>query len=102
MRDSGDHPIKREVLEELTARHGLVMGGRDLQQALGYPSPAAFRQAASRGNLPVAVFGMPKRRGRFALTHEVATWIWKCRLGATEPSTACSGETCDAEHIKDC
>lgn len=76
-----------QIQARLIDRYGPVMGGRDLQQVLGFPSSAAFRQAALRGTLPVAVFSVPFRRGRFALTHEVAEWLFERRSTAA-PSIA--------------
>ena len=40
-----------------------------------YPTAAAFRKARIRGTLPVAEFDIAGRRGRFALTQEVARWL---------------------------
>jgi hypothetical protein len=56
-------------------QYGPLLGGTALYRALGLPSAAAFRQAASREVLPVQVFSIPHRRGRFALTREVALWL---------------------------
>jgi hypothetical protein len=64
------------VLEhELSSRHGPMMTGEPLRVALGYPSPAAFRQAIARKTTPIPVFGIEKRRGKFALTIDVAAWL---------------------------
>lgn len=59
----------------LLARHGPVLGGEDLARALGYRSQAAFRQARRRGQVDIALFSLPNRRGVFALTCVVATWL---------------------------
>jgi len=64
------------VLEhELTAQHGPMMGGDRLRIALGYPSKEAFRQAFVRKTTPIAIFTIERRRGRFALTRDVAAWL---------------------------
>lgn len=65
--------------QELTTRHGPILGGDALRQALGYPSMEAFRQALSRRQLPVPVFALPHRRGKFALTKDVAAWLGSLR-----------------------
>ena len=76
----------KQIHLQLLERYGPVVGGQDLRRLLGYPSPASFRQAAMRGTIPVPVFEIPNRRGRFALTQEVATWLIACRNTATQPT----------------
>jgi hypothetical protein len=72
-----------EVLErELLARHGPIIGGDDLRQALGFPTSEAFRQALLRGQVPVPVFSLEKRRGKFALVRDVGAWLARCRATA--------------------
>ena len=64
-----------QLVADMERQYGPLLGGTDLYRALGLPSAAAFRQAASRDALPVQVFSIPHRRGRFALTREVAVWL---------------------------
>lgn len=71
--------IRHEVERTLMDRHGPLVGGLDLSRALGYPTAAAFRQALIRNSVPVRVFSIPNRRGRFALTRDVAEWLAACR-----------------------
>ena len=52
-----------------------MIGGDALRQALGYPTMEAFRQALCRDQLPIAVFALPHRRGKFALTKDIAFWL---------------------------
>lgn len=59
-----------------------VLGGDDLQAALGYPSREAFRQALFRDAVPVPVFSLPRRRGKFALVKDVASWLAHCHAQA--------------------
>lgn len=73
--------LERQLLTDLEAHHGPLLGGTALYRSLGLPSAAAFRQAASRGRLPVPVFSIPNRRGRFALTRDVAAWLAKLPAG---------------------
>ena len=61
------------------------MGGEALRAALGFPTTGAMRRALARGALPVPVFQMEGRRGRFALTKDVAGWI--ARQMAAERAT---------------
>ena len=83
------HPIAGpETYEDFEVRMiralGATVGGNDLAQALGYPSQEAFRKARKRGRLPVVTFEMRGRRGRFATTTDIATWLWNQRR--TEPT----------------
>lgn len=55
--------------------YGAVIGGADLPHVLGYPSHAAFRQAAHRKTVPIETFKRPGFRVRFARTHDVAVWL---------------------------
>lgn len=64
-----------QLYEDLLARYGPILGGADLAQAMGYRSLAAFRQARRRGQVEVALFTLPNRRGVFALGLDVARWL---------------------------
>ncbi len=77
-----------DLLErDLLARYGApLLGGDDLRSALGYPSVEALRQAIARGTVPVPVFAVEHRRGKFALTKDVAAWLAKLRQGAECPA----------------
>lgn len=59
----------------LTRELGAVIGGSKLTRVLGYASQAAFRQAVSRNRIPVQIFEIAGRRGRFALAHDIAKWL---------------------------
>jgi len=75
--DAGDEPASLQILEaRLTRTLGVVVGGAALSRALGYPSQGAFRQAFARNRLPVQVFEIEGRRGRFAKTSDIARWLW--------------------------
>jgi hypothetical protein len=60
---------------ELTAQYGPIVTGKDLLRLLAFPSQAAFQQAMYRNQLPIPVFSIKHRRGKFALVKEVAYWI---------------------------
>lgn len=77
-----NEPIGPELAAELERRYGPLLGGDALRQALGYPSRASLRQAYYQQRLPVPVFKIPRRRGFFALTREVAHWLADLRLAA--------------------
>jgi hypothetical protein len=68
----------REQFENLLVRHyGAAIGGRDLREALGFKSASAFCRAVRAGRLPIRLFQMEGRRGRFALATDVAEWLEK-------------------------
>ncbi len=51
------------------------MSGETLWRALGFRSAAGIRQAAARKTLPIELFTISGRRGRFAWTSDVASWL---------------------------
>lgn len=63
------------IYQDLLERHGPLLTGEALRASLGYPSQAALRQSLSRNTTPVKTFRIPGRRGRFALTLDVAQWL---------------------------
>lgn len=64
-----------ELEVALTRTLGAVVGGAALTRALGYPTQAAFRQALVRNRVPVPIFEVEGRRGRFALARDLAVWM---------------------------
>lgn len=72
--------LTNELERRLTEHYGPLLASRDLWKVLGYRSPAAFRQARLRQSLPVTEFQIDGRRGRFALTRDIAHWLAKQRL----------------------
>lgn len=60
---------------QLIRVYGAVVGGARLTRALGYPTQAAFRQAVARGRVPVPLFSIPGRRGKFAQIQDIARWV---------------------------
>ena len=65
----------QELEATLTRELGPLLGGSALTKALGYRTQSAFRQALSAGRLSLPVFEIEGRRGKFALTREVAAWL---------------------------
>lgn len=63
------------VYRELWNKHGPLMGSTDLRKALGFPTQESFRQAVVRNKVGIHVFSIPGRRGKFARTSDVATWL---------------------------
>lgn len=70
---------EERIAKELVEANGPLIGGSALRKALGFPSAEAFRQASFRGHVPVKVFSIPNRRGKFAFTRDVATWLAKLK-----------------------
>jgi len=70
-----DEPLAVLLERELSKSHGPMMTGDSLWKALGYSSIEAFRQAIARHLTPIPIFGIERRRGKFALTKDVAAWL---------------------------
>jgi hypothetical protein len=64
-----------EIAARLTLLYGGIVGGVRLTHLLGYPSQAAFRKAVERDRLPVPVFTIAGRRGKFAQVEDIASWL---------------------------
>ena len=73
-------PLVQELQEILTRLYGPLLASRDLWKLLGFTNPAAYRQARLRQRIPVVEFEIEGRRGRFALTQDVARWLAEQRL----------------------
>lgn len=54
---------------------GPLLSGDKLAMALGYQTPESLRQAISKKTIPVPVFPIENRRGKYALTKDVARWL---------------------------
>jgi len=72
--------LANELRESLEGRYGPLLGGANLVEALGYRNVAALRQARRRGHVAVTLFSLPKRRGYFALTRDVAEWLARAKV----------------------
>mgnify|MGYP000226590103 CR=1 FL=1 len=74
--DSTDKQQLTNKLErELTERYGLIVGGKDLRDILGYKTASAFSLACKQGDISLPIFNIEKRRGKFALAVDIAQWI---------------------------
>lgn len=78
--------LHARLLNDLSSRYGEVIGGEMLSKALGFQSIAAMKQAIKRETLRIPTFFIPGRRGRFALTADVADWLVECRANAEKQS----------------
>ncbi len=68
-------PIDSTLSCQLLREYGPMIGGRDLYSALGFKSYGAFRLAKERGEIPIEIFKIPKRRDWYALTTDLAQWL---------------------------
>lgn len=64
-----------ETLEAGASETSPLLGGKELFLSLGYPTAAAFRQALHRGQVPIEVFSIANRRGKFALRADFNRWL---------------------------
>ena len=79
--------LAKALERELADKHGPLIADEDLRAALGYRSMDAFRQALVRKVVPVPVFAIPQRRGKFALVRDVAIWLAIQRQSAVTQQT---------------
>lgn len=61
--------------EKMFQAYGLLIGGIELSKILGFNTNAAFRKALSNNVIGVPVFQIDNRKGKFALTQDVAKWL---------------------------
>lgn len=64
-----------ELETQLIRQFGPLIGGSELCRALGFRSAVTFRRALREGRLPVRVFELEGRKGKFALTTDIAGWL---------------------------
>lgn len=74
------------LTETLIKEFGPLLGGEALRRALGYRSASAFRRALRLNHIEVRVFPVSGRKGKYALTTDVAAWLM--RLPGTGYPTA--------------
>jgi len=74
--------LQRALEQTLLDLYGPVLTGGALSGALGYKTYSGFRQAVLRKSVSVPVFSLPKRKGRFALTIDVAHWLAEQRINS--------------------
>lgn len=76
--------LAAQIEKDLYEHIGPLLFGDKLYAALGLRSYEAFRQAYSRKALPVEIFSLSKRRGKFALSRDVARWLAENKLKQQE------------------
>jgi len=85
---TGNEQLRQELERMMLDHYGPVLGVHLLYRVLGYPTAAAFRQGVLRGKVAVPIFEIPGRRGRFALTQDVVTWLAERRISAVDSTAA--------------
>jgi hypothetical protein len=70
-----ENQYKKYLIDDLTSRYGQIISARDLHLILGFKSYDAFKQAILRGNLTLQLFEIEGRRGRHAMSTDVAAWL---------------------------
>ena len=83
--------LEATLERQLREAHGPLLTGHALRAALGFPSMDAMRQAIARRRMPVPVFPLAHRRGKYALTQDVAHWLAAQRLAVEEAVEAGNG-----------
>lgn len=68
----------------LVEKYGFMLGQADLARVLAFPTATAFRRAAYRRQLPIKVFSIEHRKGKFALAKDVAVWLATMRSTQAE------------------
>lgn len=81
MRTSHNTDLIDRLHRSLVERYGQVVGGADLAGLLGFRSADTLRKAISNNSLTLKTFVIPGRKGRFALTADVADWLIALRDG---------------------
>lgn len=83
-------PIERlaEDLErQLIREWGILLSGEGLARCLGYRSVGTMRQAIKHRSIPVPLFPIKNRRGKYALAKDVARWIAEQRASVGLPES---------------
>lgn len=70
-----NNDLASQLEADMHVKYGFMVSGEELSQILGYPTRAAFRQAIVRGTVPIPVFKLPNRRGRFALVKDISLFL---------------------------
>ena len=73
-------PEEKGLSAQMLQLYGPLMSGPALYKSLGFNSYLAFHRALAADGLGVRVFSIKGRRGKFALTLDVATWLEEQRI----------------------
>ena len=68
--------LAEQLEKELLLMYGSpLLTGEELRKAMGFRSVDALRQAIVRQTIPVKVFSLDNRRGKYALVKDIARWL---------------------------
>ena len=76
--------LVNQIRADLVSAYGPIIGGSNLRKVLGYSTSGAFRQAVYSKTVPIEIFTIEHRRGKFALSIDVAKWAAQQKLLRTE------------------
>lgn len=78
MSENEINELAKELEAKLMAFYGSpIITGANLQQALGYRSIYALRQAILRKTFPLPIFSLPNRRGKYVFVKDIALYLAK-------------------------
>ncbi|MFT5296948.1 MAG: hypothetical protein ACI9YH_002975 [Colwellia sp.] len=72
--------LANEINQDMLKTYGPVLYGKDLYLCLGYKSISGFYRALKSDQLEVEVFDIENKRGKHALTKDVALWLARSKL----------------------
>jgi hypothetical protein len=81
-----------ELKANLREQYGYLLGHAQLREVLGYRTASAFQRASELGRVGLEMFTVPGRRGKFALSADVAEWLWRAKEGARQGKACLMGE----------
>ena len=82
--DNKANELALQLEKDLLQLYGSpLITGEDLQKAMGYRTIDALRQAILRKTIPVDVFTIKNRRGKYALIKDIACWLAEESLDKT-------------------
>lgn len=74
--DNDNDGDQAEIIKlDLSQRYGELIGGDTLRLVLGYKSLPALKHAIKANKLTLSTFFVEGRKGRFALTGDIAKWL---------------------------
>lgn len=72
---------------DLLDAHGPLVSGKSLAKLLGFKTYSSFYRARAKGQLPIKIFDIAGRRGPFARTQDIASWLESLGDDSAEKST---------------
>lgn len=85
-----DNLTANALATQLVQTYGHLMGGHDLVRISGCSSRRDLTMKAKAGRVGFRVFQIEGRTGAFALTQDIANWLWELRSTAAVASDVSS------------